>query len=303
MIYTVTLNPALDYFVAAPSIQVGSLNRATSDQKEPGGKGINVSTVLTSLQASNVALGFIGGFTGEFIQSSLKQRGVRTDFIRIKEDTRLNVKVKSEVETEINGVSPTITISELNQLTDQLTQLTKQDIVVLSGSVPSALEPEIYQKWIATLRKREVNVFLDTSGLPLTYAIQEKPTFIKPNHHELSELVGQEIHSIEDAIAPAKRLVEQGIQYVMVTFAGDGALLVSENVTLLATAPTGQLINSIGAGDSTVAGFIYGYQKNWSLHDCFQFAIASGSATAFSANLAQKQDIESLLEKTYIRQV
>ncbi|KMK75108.1 1-phosphofructokinase [Alkalihalobacillus pseudalcaliphilus] len=303
MIYTVTLNPALDYFVTTPSIQVGSLNRAQADHKEPGGKGINVSTVLTSLQTDNVALGFIGGFTGDFIQSTLKQRGIPTDFIKIKADSRLNVKVKSEAETEINGVAPTIMPSDLEKLTAQLAKLTNEDVVVLSGSVPPTLEPTIYQMWMSILKNQGVNVFLDTSGLPLTFALQEKPTFIKPNHHELSELIGKPIHSIEDAIEPAKQLVQRGVEYVMVTFAGDGALLVSEDQTFIASPPSGILVNSIGAGDSTVAGFIYGYQQNWCLADCFQFAIAAGSATAFSKSLARKQDIQLLVDKTYIRQV
>ncbi|KGA99009.1 phosphofructokinase [Alkalihalobacillus alcalophilus ATCC 27647 = CGMCC 1.3604] len=295
MIYTVTLNPALDYFVSVESFKTSEVNRSKADHKAPGGKGINVSRVLKHMGQPSVALGFIGGFTGEYIKSTVQQEEIQTDFIQVEGDTRINVKIKSDVESELNGVSPNISSDNVRDLEKKFEKMVHGDTVILSGSVPNSLPPTVYQHWTSLLKKRGVEVFIDTSGQPLVEAIQAKPTFIKPNHHELSELVGDSIQTFEHAVPHVQSLIDSGIDYVLLTFAGDGALLATKEQILTANTPNGIVKNSIGAGDSTVAGFVSAQKEGMELADAFRFAIATGSATAFSTGLATRSKVESLL--------
>ncbi|MCM3548203.1 1-phosphofructokinase [Niallia circulans] len=300
MIYTVTLNPAMDYFVALDSMNKGGVNRAAHDHKAPGGKGINVSRVLKRIGHPSTALGFIGGFTGEYIKANVEADGVHTSFIEISGDTRINIKLKADVETEVNGVSPAIAANDVAALEEQLTQLKANDVVVFAGSVPPSLETNVYAKWSKLLKDRGVSVFIDTSGKPLEEAVAAQPDFIKPNQHELAEFAGEAIDSLEAAVPHAKALVAKGIGHVFVTFAGDGALLATEQSILLATTPKGTVKNSVGAGDSVVAGFIGATAEGMSLPEAFRFAVASGSATAFSTGFAERTTIEALMDEVAV---
>ncbi|GAF22485.1 1-phosphofructokinase [Bacillus sp. JCM 19047] len=294
MIYTVTLNPAMDYYVSLPTLHVGHVNRSTSDRKVAGGKGINVSRVLKGYGTHSAALGFIGGFTGDFIHETVMQDGIDSNFIRIQGDTRINVKIKAEEESEINGFSPEITISDKDALEQQFKQLKKGDIVVLAGSIPPSLQANLYAEWTEQLNGQGVHVFVDTSGEALKQVIKAKPAFIKPNQHELAELTQSVITTKEDAIPHAKALVEQGVNYVLVSFAGDGALLATRDGIYSANAPKGELINSVGAGDATVAGFIHAHHEGASVEDAFRFGMASGSATAFSLGFGELAEVKRL---------
>ncbi|MDQ0208328.1 1-phosphofructokinase [Alkalicoccobacillus murimartini] len=300
MIYTVTLNPAVDYFVELDDLKPGQVNRSRKEHKAPGGKGINVSRVLKRLGHSSQTLGFIGGFTGDYIIHTLQEEDIKTSFVEVDGDTRINIKMKGTEETELNGTSPEITQSHLSQLNEQLDRLTESDILVLAGSVPGSLEKNIYTEWIHRVKKNGVKVFLDTSGHPLIDAVEAAPTFIKPNHHELSELVGAEINTPEESLPYVKELTAKGIDYVFVTFAGDGAVLGTKEQVLFATTPKGTVQNSVGAGDSTLAGFLAASHKDVSLEEAFRFAVASGSSTAFSKGFCELSHVEELMEQVKI---
>ncbi|TSB45244.1 1-phosphofructokinase [Alkalicoccobacillus porphyridii] len=300
MIYTVTLNPAVDYFVELDELKPGQVNRSKGEHKAPGGKGINVSRVLKRLGHSSETLGFIGGFTGDYIINTLEQEDIATRFVQVDGDTRINIKMKGAEETELNGSSPEVTKNHLDQLMDQMDHLTKDDTLVLAGSVPGTLDKTIYTQWIQRVKKNGVKVYLDTSGEPLIDAVNAKPTFIKPNHHELSELVGVAIQTPEEALPYVKQLVNEGIEYVFVTFAGDGALLGTKEKVLFATTPKGTVINSVGAGDSTLAGFLASLEKNDSLEDAFRFAVAAGSSTAFSKGFCELTHVQELTKQISI---
>lgn len=303
MIYTVTLNPAMDYHVTLDHLQLGEINRPKSDQKSPGGKGINVSRVLKRLGQQSTALGFIGGFTGDYIKASVEAEEIETDFIQVEGDTRINVKIKAEEESELNGVSPFISDDKLQALEKQLSQLKEGDTVILAGSIPPSLQPSIYAKWTTMLKEQGVSVYVDTSGQALREVLPEKPTFLKPNHHELSEIAGVEIQTIEQAIPHIKQLVTAGIKYVLVTFAGDGAVLATKDQLLYANAPNGKVRNSVGAGDSTVAGFISVLAEGEELEEAFKTAIATGSATAFSIGFAEPDAIKQLKKEIQIKPI
>lgn len=300
MIYTVTLNPALDYFVQLDQVNLGVVNRSTNDYKAPGGKGINVSRVLKRLGHQSEALGFIGGFTGEYVKSVVEQEDIRTNFIQVKGDTRINIKIKSRKESEINGVSPEIQDDHLEQLRSTLSNLNEGDILVLAGSVPASIPDEIYETLCQEALKRKAAVFIDSSGKPLRKVLKAKPTFIKPNHHELAELFSVEIPSPDKAVPYVQELIKQGIKYVLVSFAGDGAILGTEEQILYANTPNGVVKNSVGAGDSVVAGFLAATLENMSLEDAFRFAVATGSATAFSTEFCRREDAEKLSKEIII---
>ncbi|WP_088103230.1 1-phosphofructokinase [Halalkalibacter urbisdiaboli] len=300
MIYTVTLNPAVDYFIHVDKLQLGHVNRSTYENKAPGGKGINVSRVLKRLGHQSQALGFIGGFTGEYVKNTIEAEGILTRFIQVKGDTRINVKMKSEDETEINGSSPSIQEQDIQTLTAQINQLSADDILVLAGSVPNSLKEDIYNEWIVDVKARGAEVFIDTSGLPLKKAIDVKPTFIKPNQHELEELFQVSFEKPEDAIPHVQQLVDLGIEYVLVSFAGAGAILGTKEALLFANTPKGVVRNSVGAGDSTVAGFITAKLEGLSLEESFKFAVATGSATAFSSEFCRREEVLALTKEIEI---
>lgn len=300
MIYTVTLNPSIDYNVTLDELQLGELNRIHDANMFPGGKGINVSKVLKNLGVNSTALGFIGGFTGAFVESNLKENGIHTNFVQVKEPTRINVKLKTAVETEMNASGPQITEENFAQLKKSMTTLEKGDMLVLSGSIPTSLEQTTYEQLIEIAKKNDVEVVVDAEGDLLKNTLRFEPFFIKPNHHELGGLFQVEIHTAREAIPYAKRLVEMGAKNVVVSLAGEGALFVNEKTVLLAKTPKGKLISSVGAGDSLVAGFLAKYIETNNDKEAFRYAVATGSATAYSVGLAERETIETLLNDTII---
>ncbi|MCK0472434.1 1-phosphofructokinase [Halalkalibacter sp. APA_J-10(15)] len=300
MIRTVTLNPAIDHFVRLEQFELGHVNRAKADLKVAGGKGINISKVLKNLGHTSVAHGLIGGFTGRFVQEQLERDGIVTEFTAINADTRINMKIQSNMETEINGVSPQITENELNDLEKKLGLLQDGDSLVLAGSVPETMPSSIYERLLTRIDGKDVQVFVDTSGAALHSVIEKKPTFIKPNHYELAELFSTTISTKEEAIPYVRELLSKGIQFVLVSFAGDGALLGTDDAIYMANVPTGEVVNSVGAGDSVVAGFLTALSEGQQIEKVFAFAVASGSATAFSQGFCQREAVETLTKEVFI---
>ncbi|MCG3419272.1 1-phosphofructokinase [Oceanobacillus jordanicus] len=300
MIYTCTMTPSIDYTTYLPSFQSGELNRTNEVYYYPGGKGINVSRVLQRLGIDTTATGFAGGFTGDYVMDFLKQEGVQTDFIETENITRINVKIKADTESELNGPGPNITEDQFAQLTAKIQTLSTNDWFVLAGSLPNSIKMDDYRRILATCRENNVPFVLDTSGPALKALIQEKPFLIKPNEHELGELFNVTIRSKQDAIIYAKKLVETGIQHVIVSLGSEGAILVSEKQVLAATAPKGQAINTVGAGDSLVSGFLASYVMNHDTSAAFQYGVATGSATAFTTDLCEKKDVIRLVDEVKI---
>ncbi|AWP26210.1 MULTISPECIES: 1-phosphofructokinase [unclassified Paenibacillus] len=300
MIYTVTLNPSIDYIVEVEFIELGGLNRMTRDMKFPGGKGINVSRVLNQLGAENTAIGFLGGFTGRYIDETLSREGIRTDFVNIADDTRINVKLKHGDETEINGLGPVIRPEETDALLHKLSQLQAGDIVVLSGSVPPSLGPGFYERLIGACRKSSAEFVMDTTGEALMKALVHRPLLVKPNHHELAELFGVVIDSNELLVTYGRKLLEEGAQHVLISMAGEGALLITADQVYHANVPSGTVRNSVGAGDSMIAGFVGTLALGKDLLEAFRTGVASGSATAFSDDLAVKEAIDRLIPQVNI---
>lgn len=298
MIYTVTFNPSLDYIIEADNFILGKVNRAAKEYIFPGGKGINVSIVLKNLGIDNIALGFIAGFTGKKIESGVKSHGCKTDFIQISDGiSRINVKIKSEEESEINGRGPDIMVEHLEQLNKKLDELRENDILVLAGSIPAALPEDIYEKILKRLEHKKVKVVVDATKDLLMNVLKYHPFLIKPNNHELGEMFGVTLRTKDEIINYAKKLKNLGASNVLVSMAGEGAILVScDGSVYESAAPKGRVINSVGAGDSMVAGFIAGYLKNKNMKEAFLMGIAAGSASAFSSSLATKEEVNVLLK-------
>ena len=295
MIYTLTLNPSIDYVVNVNNLTLGKINRTLEDIKFPGGKGINVSRILSNQHVSNVALGFIGGFTGEFVEKSLKDLNIHTDFIKVSGDTRINVKVKSNTETEINGAGPKITDSELQSLFNKLSELKTNDILVLAGNIQNTLPSTLYSKIQNLVSKNGVKVVVDTSGNALLEAVKNKPFLIKPSNHEMEEIFNVKINNTDELITYGKKLNEMGAENVIISLAGDGALLICSQGVFFGNAPKGEVKNSVGAGDSLVGGFLAEYSKSSDLLKAFKNGIASGSASAFSLDLCEEEFVKKLL--------
>ncbi len=300
MIFTCTLNPSVDYVVEVDNVELGGLNRAKKTAFYPGGKGINVSRVLKKLGITNTALGFVGGFTGEFITNSLKKEGILQDFTLVDEDTRVNVKLKSSVETEVNGQGPVISKEKEQELFEKIITMTAEDYLILAGSLPPSISPDFYQKIAAQCNENNVYFVVDTSGKALEEILPYQPFLIKPNQHELGELFNVEISSVEDAVKYGRKLLEKGPENVIVSLGSDGALLLNKEVSAYANVPKGELKNSVGAGDSLVAGFIASYVENGDYIEAFKYGIAAGSATAFSSDLCNKSSLEKLLPEIKI---
>ncbi|WP_042150147.1 1-phosphofructokinase [Paucisalibacillus sp. EB02] len=303
MIYTVTLNPSIDYVVSVSQVNLGKLNKMDRDLKLPGGKGINVSRVLRELGMKSCALGFLGGFTGKFISDWLTKDGVNTDFISIEEDTRINIKIKSNEETEINGRGPSITQEEANQLKQKLEKLTQEDTVILSGSKPPSLPDDYYNQLIQIISSQQASFIMDTTGKDLMTSLPLKPLLVKPNKEELQELFQVTIKDEADVLHYGEKLLELGAEHVIVSMAGEGALLFTKNGTYKGINPKGTVKNSVGAGDSMIAGFTGEFIQSKNPVKAFKMGIASGSGTAFSDDLAKKDDILSLLNKVEVKQV
>ncbi|MGO4949144.1 1-phosphofructokinase [Paenibacillus sp. DRB1-1] len=294
MIYTVTLNPSIDYIVEVDDLKLGDLNRMKRDLKLPGGKGINVSRVLNQLGADSTAIGFLGGFTGRFIDDTLREESIKTDFVIIEDDTRINIKLKHGDETEINGLGPAIREQEADALVQKLAGLQKNDIVVLSGSIPPSLGGDFYDRLISVCQQTGAEFVIDTTGEALMKALVHKPLLIKPNHHELAELFGVTIHTKEEIVTYGRKLLEAGAKNVLISMAGEGALFITADEVYHANVPAGTVKNSVGAGDSMIAGFVGTLALHGDPIEAFRAGVASGSATAFSDDLATREKIEQL---------
>ncbi|WP_026888057.1 1-phosphofructokinase [Clostridium beijerinckii] len=299
MINTITLNPSLDYIVKVDSFKVDSLNRNQEEQIYAGGKGINVSIVLKNLGVENTALGYVAGFTGDEILRQIRSYGVSCDFVKLNNGfSRINVKLKSDGETEINGSGPEITSEDLKILYEKLSDLTKGDYLILSGSIPNSVPDDIYENIMIRLLDKGVEFIVDATKDLLLKVLKYKPFLIKPNHHELAEMFNIELKSDEDIIKYGKRLQEMGAKNVLISMAGDGAILLPENgEPIKREVPKGVLKNSVGAGDSMVAGFLCGYLKNNDIDEAFKMGIATGSASAFSQELATEKEVYELLKQ------
>ena len=298
MIYTVTFNPAIDYVVRLDkALEVGEVNRAAGEDCVLGGKGINVSGVLHELGCESVALGFVAGETGAWLERGLAAKGLKTDFIHLAEGmTRINVKIKAGTETELNGAGPAIPAHALHDLEKKIDALKEHDVLILAGSIPSSMPQDTYERLLARLDGKGVRCVVDATRELLANVLPFRPFLIKPNNHELGELVGRELTSDEEIIAAARTLQEKGARNVLVSMAGDGALLLDEHGhTHRIGCPKGKVVNSVGAGDSMVAGFVAGYLQTDSYDAALRLGTACGSATAFSLGLATQSKIEALL--------
>lgn len=303
MIYTLTLNPSIDYHIRLLDFTEGTINQVQNEWKVEGGKGINVSKVLKNLGMESMILGFVGGFTGDFIREQINQQGIAHQLIQIAEDSRINMKLKSSVETEITGVSPRISEPALHELFEQLEKLTDEDFLVLAGSVPDCLPTDIYQRIIQHLQTRRVRIFLDTKGQALRNSLSQHPFLIKPNHHELGELFGVKITSPQDAIIYGRKAIQLGAENVIVSMAGEGAVFVNSQQAFLAQIPPSEPVNSIGAGDSMVAGFLFYYVKTGQVAKAFQYAVAAGSTTALSKGFCTPEKIQQFLPRIIITEI
>lgn len=300
MIYTVTFNPSLDYIVSVDNFTTGKVNRTTKEILFPGGKGINVSIVLNNLGMESTALGFIAGFTGEEIRRRLLDFQIKEKLISVPEGiSRINVKLRSNEESEINGMGPQIDSNALGKFMEQLDQLTKEDTLVLAGSIPSVLPDTIYRDIMSRLKEKNIRIVVDATKDLLVNVLEYQPFLIKPNNFELGEIFGvSDLRDKKEVITYAKKLQEKGAQNVLVSMAGDGAVLVAQDHTVLeASAPKGNVVNSVGAGDSMVAGFLYGYLKEHSYEKAFAYGVCTGSASAFSENLATRQEVLELMSR------
>ncbi len=298
MVYTVTFNPALDYIVRVRDFRTGETNRTESDELQWGGKGINVSTVLRNLGVENAALGFLAGFTGRALDQGLRDAGIRTDFIWLKEGlTRVNVKIKADQETEINGAGPAIPAAALEELFAKLDRLQSGDVLVLAGSIPASLPDDIYQRILARLANREILTAVDATGRLLRAVLPYRPFLIKPNRAELGELFGRALNGDAEIEDCARRLQKEGARNVLVSMAGDGSLLLDESGSVHRLGvPAGTVCNSVGAGDSMVAGFLSGWLEHGDYSLAHRLGTAAGAATAFSERLAEKAQVLALLE-------
>ena len=300
MIYTVTLNPLIDYIVHAETIEMGAVNRMSADLKLPGGKGINVSRILKRLEVPAIATGFLGGFTGRFIDDWLEAEGVPTDFTPIEADTRINIKLKAEVETEINGLGPSVSSLEIARLKQSLQSLNANDIVVLAGSVLPCLPQNFYQELIELIKAQDAEFVIDTTGENLLNALPHQPLLIKPNKEELGELYHTEITELSEVIHYGKKLLNDGPRFVLISMAGDGALLFTKQGVYQSNVLKRPLKNSVGAGDSMIAGFVGRWTQTNDPIEAFKWGVACGSATAFSDDLATAAFISELLPEVTI---
>ncbi|WIH80874.1 1-phosphofructokinase [Brachyspira pilosicoli] len=304
MIYTLTLNPAVDYYIDMESFEEGDLNKVNNAYTLAGGKGINVSKVLKNFNIESIALGFCGGFTGDYIKKDIKECGIKENFIYLEEVTRINIKLKtSKSESEIAGKSPNISKEKVHELLNYIKNNIKEnDILVLSGSVPNSIESSIYKDIISNANKN-IKVILDARDEAFKIGLREKVFLTKPNKKELGEYFNKKIESTDDIIKYARELIKDGSKNVIVSLGKDGSVLVTENEVYIGNAPKGKLISSVGAGDSMVAGIVYGLSNNLSIVDSYKYAIASGSSTACSEMLTTFENMNKFLEKVEIKKI
>lgn len=304
MVYTVTFNPSLDYIVTVDDFKLGMTNRTASECMLAGGKGINVSILLHNLGIETTAFGFIAGFTGENIQKMLSDMGVKTDFIPIAQGlSRINLKIKNIDGTEINGMGPDISEAEMERLMQKLDALKEGDVLVLAGSIPASVSKEIYRTILQRLEEKHILTIVDATSSLLMNVLEYKPFLIKPNHHELGEIFGVTLTNKDEVIPYAQKLKELGAENVLVSMGGMGAVLVAGDGHIYeAEAPKGILKNSVGAGDSMVAGFLTGWLKYHDYKEAFRYGVGAGSASAFSENMATKQEVEQLVPSVEVRE-
>ncbi len=298
MVYTVTFNPALDYTLTLPCLLQGEINRSKSEEMFAGGKGVNVSIVLNELGILSTALGFIAGFTGDEIERQLAEKGIKTDFVKLKKgNSRINVKLRADFETDVNCSGPEITDFDIEMLYEKVKSIKDGDVLVLAGSVPKGLPSDTYEKILQAVEGRGIKAVVDAEGDLLLNTLKYRPFLVKPNHLELAKMIGKVLNTDEEITDGAKQLQEKGARNVLVSMAERGAILVDENGKVhRAYAPNGKLINSVGAGDSAVAGFVAGFLQKGDYEYALKLSIASGSATAFSTGLATKTQIEELMK-------
>ena len=299
MVYTVTFNPSLDYIVSVNDFQLGLTNRTDSELILPGGKGINVSTILMNLGIDSTAFGFAAGFTGEEIIREVEAMGIRSDFIKIDSGiSRINLKLKNIDGTEINGSGPEISEEKIEELLRKLDILGEGDILVLAGSIPASMPADMYSTIMERLQHKNVTFIVDATKDLLINVLKYKPFLIKPNNHELGELFDVKLTTREEVIPYGKKLQKQGARNVLISMAGEGAVLVAEDGSVYeAPAPKGTLVNAVGAGDSMVAGFTAGWIEKKDYRHAFYMGVSAGSASAFSEYLATKEEIMDLYEK------
>ena len=301
MVYTVTFNPSLDYIVDVQDLKTGTVNRTSAELVYPGGKGINVSMVLKELGVQSTALGFAAGFTGEALMNMLKERGVVSDLIRLDEGmTRINVKVRSGEETEINGQGPLLSRAAIDRLCEKLEVLKQGDYLVLAGSIPSSMPQTVYLDILGKVAGSGVNMVVDASGDLLVEALKAGPFLIKPNNYELSDIFGADIRTKEEAAQYSRKLQEKGARNVLCSMAGEGAVLVTEAGEVITSGvPKGKVKNSVGAGDSMLAGFIAGFMESGDYKKALRLGISAGSASAFSDARATRAEIEALYKTAF----
>lgn len=299
MVYTVTFNPSLDYIVSVSDFALGKTNRTRAEQMFAGGKGINVSIVLNNLGIKSTALGFTAGFTGTEIERQVRHAGFDSDFIHVKDGfSRINIKLKDFDGTEINGKGPDISAAEAEELIGKLDCLKSGDVLVLAGSIPESLPDDIYRTILASLQNREILTVVDATKDLLLNVLEYRPFLVKPNNHELGEIFNKELKTREDVIPYAKKLQTMGAENVLVSMAGEGAVLLSADGGIYMTeAPKGKLINAVGAGDSMVAGFVAGWLEKNDYGHAFKMGVAAGSASAFSEFLATKAEVEAVYKQ------
>jgi len=303
MIYTVTFNPSLDYIVEVNNMTLGATNRTSFEQMLPGGKGLNVSFVLKNLGFDTTALGFLAGFVGEEIEKRVAETGVTCEFIKLSEGcSRINMKVRNVDGTEVNGMGPVIPAEQVKQMLERLDTLKNDDILVLAGSIPSSMPATVYSDIMKRLAKQNGPlIVVDATKDLLMNVLPYRPFLIKPNHHELGELFGVTITSHEEVVPYAKKLQEQGARNVLVSMGGLGAVLVDEQGGVhKSNAPEGVVVNSVGAGDSMVAGFLAGWLEKQNYGYAFRLGLAAGSASAFSENLATSEEVAMVYQKSFL---
>lgn len=304
MVYTLTLNPAVDYYIDMNNFEEGELNKVNNAYTLAGGKGINVSKVLKNFNVDSIALGFCGGFTGDYIKKHLKEYGIKENFIYLEEDTRINIKLKTEkTESEIAGKSPNVPKEKTDELLTFInTNIKENDILVLSGSVPNSVSSSIYKE-IINKSCKNIKIILDARDEAFKIAVKEKVFLTKPNKKELGEYFNKTIETTEDIIKYAKELIKEESENVIVSLGKEGSVLVTKDEVYIGNAPEGKLISSVGSGDSMVAGIVYGLSKNLSLSDAYKYAIASGSSTACSEGLTTFENMNNFLEKVEIKKI
>ena len=304
MIYTITFNPALDYITQVENFKIGEINRTKTETILPGGKGLNVSIVLKNLGIENTALGFVAGFTGEELIRKIESQDVKTDFVKVEKGmTRINIKIssmneKKVEETALNGMGPQITENDIEALMEKIQKMSTKDTVILAGSIPENIGKDIYEKICKKLNEKEITFIVDSTQELLINVLKYKPFLIKPNKEELEETVNCKISTKKDIIEASKKLKGMGAQNVLVSLGNDGALLLTkDDKTYYSKAPKGQVVNTVGSGDSMVAGFLAGYYQTQDYEYALKTGVAAGSASAFSVQLATKKDVDLLLKQ------